>query len=101
MHGATNYPAIGTSLINLNSLSKTIVLCIWAISVKRDPAERYKIAYINLKSRLTLNDQDDRDLAARHDKLKVALHADYAHAFASHKELTKLIANKKKELRHP
>ena len=40
--------------------------------VKRDPAERYKIAYINLESRLTLNDQDYRDLVAKHDKHKAA-----------------------------
>ena len=57
--------------------------------VKRDPAERYKIAYTNLKSRLTLNDQAYRDLVAKHDELKAALHADYADAFATHKELTK------------
>ena len=67
--------------------------------VKRDPAERYKIAYINLKSRLTLNDQAYRGLVAKHDRLKAALHADYADAFASHKELTKLIAKKKQQLK--
>lgn len=67
--------------------------------VKRNPSERYKIAYVNLKSRLTLNDQAYRDLVATHDTLKAALHADYADGFASHKELTKLIAKKKQQLK--
>lgn len=68
-------------------------------SVKRDPSERYKIAYVNLKSRLTLDDQAYSDLVAIHDKLKASLHANYADAFASHKELTKLIAKKKQQLK--
>ena len=38
--------------------------------VKRDPTERYKLAYTNLKSRLTLHDQAYRDLVAKHDKLQ-------------------------------
>lgn len=67
--------------------------------VERDPTERYKIAYTNLKSRLTLNDPAYRDLVATHDRLKAALHADYADAFASHKELTKRIAKKKQQLK--
>jgi hypothetical protein len=67
--------------------------------VERDPAEKYRIAYNNLKSRLTFNDQAYRDLVAKHDKLKAALHADYADAFTSHKELTKLIAKKKQRLK--
>jgi hypothetical protein len=67
--------------------------------VKRDPSERYKIAYVNLKSRLTLTDQAYRDLVATHDRLKAALHANYADAFASHKELTKLIAKKRQQLK--
>ncbi|MBC8357203.1 MAG: hypothetical protein H8E66_34970 [Planctomycetes bacterium] len=67
--------------------------------VKRNPAERYKIAYVNVKSRLTLEDQTYHDLVAKHDKLKADLHADYAAAFASHKELTKLIAKKKQILK--
>ncbi len=77
---------------------KLIALQSDRLPVKRDPAERYKIAYVNLKSRLTLNDQAYRDLVTTHDKLKAALHADYADAFASHKELTKLIAKKKQQL---
>ena len=56
--------------------------------VKRDPLERYRIAYVNLKSRLTLSDQTHRKLVATHHRLKAALHADYADAFASHKELS-------------
>ena len=67
--------------------------------VKRDPAERYKLAYTNLKSGLTLQDQAYRDLVAKHDKLKAALHADYTEAFASHKQLSKLIAKRKKHIK--
>jgi hypothetical protein len=67
--------------------------------VKRDPSERYKIAYVNLKSRLTLDDQAYRDLVAIHDKLKASLHATYADAFASHKQLGKLTAKKKQHFK--
>jgi hypothetical protein len=67
--------------------------------VKRDPSERYKIAYVNLKSRLTLGDQAYRDLVAKHDKLKAELQADYAEAFTSHKEFGKVIAKKKKKIK--
>jgi hypothetical protein len=67
--------------------------------VSRDPAERYKLAYTNLKSRLTLQDQNYRDLVAKHDKLKAALYSDYAAAFASHKQLGKLIAKKKRHIK--
>ena len=67
--------------------------------VKRDPAERYKLAYTNLKSRLTLHDQAYRDLVGEHDKLQAALHADYAEAFITHKQLGKLIAKKKQHLK--
>lgn len=63
--------------------------------VQRDPADRYKIASMNLKSRLTLEDAAYRELVARHDKLQAALHADYAEAFVTHKQLGKLIAHKK------
>lgn len=67
--------------------------------VHRHPAERYKIEYMNLKSRLTLEDQAYRDLVAKHDELETALHADYAEAFVTHKQLGKLIANKKQHTR--
>ncbi|MBL6705104.1 MAG: hypothetical protein ISQ06_03265 [Planctomycetaceae bacterium] len=67
--------------------------------VKRDPTEEYRIAYTNLISRLTLNDQAYRDLVAKHDELQAALQADYPDAFRSHKELTKLIAKKNQQLR--
>lgn len=67
--------------------------------VSRDPAERYKIAYMNLKSRLTLEDRTYRDIVARHEKLRAALHADYAEAFVTHKQLGKLIAKKKKHIK--
>lgn len=67
--------------------------------VSRDPAERYKLAYMNLKSRLTLEDQAYRDLVARHEKLQAALHADYAEAFVTHKQLGKRIAKKKQHIK--
>jgi hypothetical protein len=65
--------------------------------VKRDPAERYKLAYMNLKSRLTLEDQAYRALVAKRDKLQAALHADYTDAFITHKQIGKLIAKKKQQ----
>ena len=67
--------------------------------VKRNPTERFKIASVNLRSRLTLNDPVYRELVAKHDKLKADLQADYAGAFTSHKQLGKLIAKKKKQLK--
>lgn len=67
--------------------------------VQRDPSGRYKLADTQLKSRLTLTDQKYRDLVATHDRLKAALQADFPEAFASHKQLSKLIANKKKQLK--
>lgn len=66
-------------------------------AVKRDPEQRYKLAYTNLKSRLTLEDQKYRDLVAKRAGLQAALHADYAEAFVSHKQLSKLIAKRKKQ----
>ena len=67
--------------------------------VNRDPAGRYKYEYTNLKSRLTLQDQAYRDLVAKHNKLQVALHADYAEAFITHKQLGKRIAKKKQHIK--
>ena len=67
--------------------------------VRRDPADRFKIAYMNLKFRLMLDDQVYRDLVATHDKFQAALHADYAEAFTSHKQLGKLIAKKKQDIK--
>ena len=67
--------------------------------VKRDPAERYKLEYTNLKSRLTLQDPAYRDLVAKSDKLQAALHADYAEAFITHKQHSKLIAKKKQHIK--
>ncbi len=67
--------------------------------VKRDPAERYKLAYTNLKSRLTLKDPTYRDLVAKHDQMQAALHADYAEAFITHKQFGKLIAKKKQHIK--
>ena len=67
--------------------------------VERDPVELYQIAYTDLKSRLTLNDPVYRARVASHENLKSALHAKYPDAFATHKELTKLIAKKKQQLK--
>ncbi len=67
--------------------------------VKRDPVERYKIEYTNLKSRLTFEDQAYRDLVAKHDKLQSALHADYAEVFITHKQLGKRIAKTKQHIK--
>ena len=69
------------------------------IPVKRNPAERYKHEYTNLKSRLTLHDQAYRALAAKREKLQAALHADYAEAFITHKQLGKAIAKKKQHIK--
>lgn len=67
--------------------------------VARDALGRYKLAYMNLKSRLTLYDPAYRALVAKHDKLKADLHADYSDAFVTHKELGKLIAKKKRQIK--
>ena len=67
--------------------------------VSRDPADRYKYEYTNLKSRLTLQDQAYRDLVAKHNKLQAALHAEYADAFITHKQIGKLIAKKKQHIK--
>lgn len=68
-------------------------------TVDRDPVEQYKLEYLKLKSRLTLEDKTYRDLVAIHDKLQAALHADYTDAFITHKQISKLIAKKKLELK--
>ena len=54
---------------------------------------------MNLKSRLTLEDQAYRDLVARHEKFQAALHVEYAEAFVTHKQLGKLIAKKKQHIK--
>lgn len=69
------------------------------VPVKRNPIERYKIEYMNLKSRLTLNDKVYRDLVAKHDSLEAALHSDFADAFITHKQFGKLIAKKKQKIK--
>lgn len=67
--------------------------------VKRNPTEHYKLEYLKLKSRLTLEDQAYRALVAKRDKLQAALHANYAEAFITHKQIGKLIAKKKQQLK--
>lgn len=68
-------------------------------AVQRDPVERYKYEHTNVISRLTLNDQTYRELVAKHENLKSELHAAYPEAFASHKELGKQIAKRKKHIK--
>jgi len=67
--------------------------------VSRNPAERYKIESMNLKSRLTLEDPAYRALVAKRDKLQASLHADYAKAFTTQKQLKKLIAKKRQQIK--
>ena len=67
--------------------------------VRRDPSERDKLEYTNLKSRLTLQDKTYRDLVAKHDELKTTLHVDYTEAFITSKQLRKLIAKKKQHIK--
>ena len=67
--------------------------------VERDPAERYKFEYTNIKSDLTLHDQTYRDLVAKRDRLQAALHASYPAAFITHKQISKRIAKKKQRIK--
>ena len=67
--------------------------------VERDPAERYKYEYTNIKSDLTLHDQTYRDLVAKRDRLQAALHASYPAAFITHKQISKRIAKKKQRIK--
>ncbi len=68
-------------------------------SVERDPVDRYKYEFTNLKSRLTLGDPAYRELVTTYERLQAALHADYPKAFVTHKQLGKRIAQKKKEIK--
>lgn len=67
--------------------------------VQRDPAERYKYEYTNVRSHLTLSDPDYRDLVAEHNDLETVLHTDYAKAFLTHKAISKRIAKIKQHLK--
>jgi hypothetical protein len=67
--------------------------------VERDPVDRYKYESTNLKSRLTLADPSYRELVAAFEKLQSALHADYPEAFATHKQLSKQLAARKKKIK--
>lgn len=67
--------------------------------VERDPVDRYKYESTNLKSRLTLGDPSYRELVAARENLQSALHADYPEAFATHKQLSKRLAARKKKIR--
>jgi hypothetical protein len=69
------------------------------VPVKRNPTEHYKLEYLKLKSRLTLEDETYRDLVAKHGKLQTTLRTNYAEAFITHKQISKLIAKKKQELK--
>ena len=68
-------------------------------AIKRDAREEYDLIMLNLKDRLSRNDTKYRELVARHEKLQVALKADYPRAFRTHKELAKGIARNRKEIK--
>ncbi len=67
--------------------------------VIRDPVDRYKFVYTNVKSRLTRSDETYRRLVQRHDELQRALHDEYPEAFRTHKELSKSISATKQRLK--
>ena len=67
--------------------------------VSRTPVEQYKLECMNLRSRLMLEHQDYRDLVATHDSLQSALQKTYPEAFISHKQLSKRIAQAKKQIK--
>ncbi len=68
-------------------------------AVPRDPVDRYRYEYTQLKSRLTLNDSAYRDLVAKHANLQNALHEAYPEAFITHKQVSKRIAKKKQQIK--
>ena len=68
-------------------------------ALKRDAREQYDLITLNLKDRLSRNDTKYRELVARHGKLQGDLKADYPRAFRTHKELSKSIASKRKEIK--
>ena len=68
-------------------------------ALKRDARQEYDLIMLNLKDRLSRNDTKYRDLVARHERLQVALKADYPRAFRTHKELAKGVARKRKEIK--
>ena len=68
-------------------------------AIRRDARQQYDLIMLNLKDRLSRNDTNYRDLVARHEELQVTLKADYPRAFRTHKELSKGIARKRKEIK--
>ena len=68
-------------------------------AVPRDPRDHYQHVFTNVKSDLTLNDPAYRKLIAHHEELQKALRKDYSEAFLSHKELSKGIQKRRKELK--
>ncbi len=68
-------------------------------ALKRDAREQYDLIMLNLKDRLSRNDAKYQGLLTRHEQLQVALKADYPRAFQTHKELSKGIAKKRKEIK--
>lgn len=68
-------------------------------ALKRDAREQYDLIMLNLKDRLSRHDPEYRELVARHGKLQRDLKADYPRAFRTHKELSKSVASKRKEIK--
>ncbi len=68
-------------------------------AIKRDAREQYDLIMLNLKDRLSRNDAKYQNLLNRHEKLKSTLKTDYPKAFLTHKELSKGIAKRRKEIK--
>jgi len=68
-------------------------------AIKRDAREQYDLIMLNLKDRLSRNDAKYQDLLTHHEKLKATLKTDYPKAFLTHKEISKSIAKKRKEIK--
>ncbi|MBQ96624.1 MAG: hypothetical protein CMP30_01350 [Roseibacillus sp.] len=68
-------------------------------ALKRDAREQYDLIMLNLKDRLSRHDTEYQELVARHGELQGGLKADYPGAFRTHKELSKSIASKRKEIK--
>jgi len=68
-------------------------------ALQRDARQQYDLIMLNLKDRLSRKDATYRELVARHGNLQAALKEDYPRAFRTHKELSKGIARKRKEIK--
>ena len=66
---------------------------------KRDARQQYDLIILNLKDRLSRNDAKYQDLVSHNEKLKATLKTDYPKAFLTHKELSKDIAKRRKQIK--